>query len=209
MQRRLRAAAMARGVTMSAPETVHLAADTKLAPGVEIQPFVVFGPKVRVEAGAVIKSFSHLEGAHVGRHGQIGPYARLRHGSEIGEAARIGNFVETKNAVIGAGAKANHLSYLGDARIGAGSNIGAGTITCNYDGFRKYRTEIGEQVFIGSNTALVAPVTIDSGAMVGAGSTITADIAADGLGLARARQRTIEGGAAAFRAAKAKPKSAA
>jgi bifunctional UDP-N-acetylglucosamine pyrophosphorylase/glucosamine-1-phosphate N-acetyltransferase len=209
MQRRLRAAAMARGVTMSAPETVHLAADTELAPGVEIQPFVVFGPKVRVEAGAVIKSFSHLEGAHVGRHGQIGPYARLRPGSEIGEAARIGNFVETKNAVIGAGAKANHLSYLGDARIGAGSNIGAGTITCNYDGFRKYRTEIGEQVFIGSNTALVAPVTIDCGAMVGAGSTITADIAADGLGLARARQRTIEGGAAAFRAAKAKPKSAA
>jgi bifunctional UDP-N-acetylglucosamine pyrophosphorylase / glucosamine-1-phosphate N-acetyltransferase len=209
VQRRLRAAAMERGVIMIAPETVHLAADTELSPGVEVQPYVVFGPKVRVEEGAVIRSFSHLEGAHVGKHGQIGPYARLRPGSEIGEAAKIGNFVETKNAVIEAGAKANHLSYLGDAHIGAGSNIGAGTIACNYDGYQKYRTEIGEQVFIGSNTALVAPVTIGNGAMVGAGSTITGDLAAGDLGIARSRQRTIEGGATAFRAEKAKPKSAA
>ncbi len=204
LQRRLREDALERGVIMSAPETVHLAADTKLAPGVEIQPYVVFGPKVEVDEGAIIKSFSHLEGAHVGRKGQIGPYARLRPGSEIGDDARIGNFVETKNAVIEPGAKANHLTYLGDAHIGAKSNIGAGTITCNYDGFYKYKTEIGRGVFIGSNTALVAPVTIGHGAMVGAGSTVTEDIPADDLGIARGRQRNIESGAATFRAGKSK-----
>ena len=204
VQRRLRMAAMEQGVIMSAPETVHLSADTALAPGVEIQPYVVFGPGVRVDAGAVIKSFSHLEGAHVGKQGQIGPYARLRPGSEIGDGARIGNFVETKNAVVEPGAKANHLTYLGDAHIGAKSNIGAGTITCNYDGFYKYRTEIGQEVFIGSNTALVAPVAIGNGAMVGAGSTITGDIAADDLAIARGRQRNIEGGSATFRAGKSK-----
>lgn len=209
VQRRLRKSAMDQGVIMSAPETVHLAADTKLAPGVEIQPYVVFGPKVTVDEGAIIKSFSHLEGAHVSKNGQIGPYARLRPGSEIGEAARVGNFVETKNAVLEAGAKANHLTYLGDAHIGARSNIGAGTITCNYDGFYKYRTEIGEGVFIGSNSALVAPVTIENGAMVGAGSTITEDVSADELALARGRQRNIKGGSAMFREDKAKSKSAA
>lgn len=209
VQRRLRAAAMDRGVIMPAPETVHLAADTELAPGVEVQPYVVFGPKVTVEAGAVVKSFSHLEGAHVGKHGEIGPYARLRPGSRIGERAKIGNFVETKNTVLEAGAKANHLTYLGDAHIGAKANIGAGTITCNYDGFNKYRTEIGERVFIGSNSALVAPVTIEAGAMVGAGSVITEDIAADALGIGRSRQRNIERGSAMFRDAKTKDKSAA
>lgn len=209
VQRRLRQSAMDQGVIMSAPETVHLAADTALAPGVEVQPYVVFGPKVTVDEGAIIKSFSHLEGAHVSKNGQIGPYARLRPGSEIGEAARVGNFVETKNAVLEAGAKANHLTYLGDAYIGARSNIGAGTITCNYDGFYKYRTEIGEGVFIGSNSALVAPVTIESGAMVGAGSTITEDVSADELALARGRQRNIKGGSAMFREDKAKSKSAA
>ena len=204
VQRRLRAAAMEQGVIMPAPETVHLSADTELAPGVEVQPYVVFGPGVRVAEGAVIKSFSHLEGAHVGKDGQIGPYARLRPGSEIGEAARVGNFVETKNTVVEPGAKANHLTYLGDAHIGAKSNIGAGTITCNYDGFGKHRTEIGEAVFIGSNTALVAPVTVADGAIVGAGSTITADIAADDLAIARGRQRNIREGAARFRAGKSK-----
>ena len=204
VQRRLRQAVMDKGVTMPAPETVHLSADTDLAPGVEVQPFVVFGPKVSVAAGAVVKSFSHLEGAHVGKDGQIGPYARLRPGSEIGEGARVGNFVETKNAVLEAGAKANHLTYLGDAHVGAKSNIGAGTITCNYDGFYKYRTTIGRDVFIGSNTALVAPVSIENGAMVAAGSTITSDVAADALGIARGRQRDIEGGAASFRAKKTK-----
>jgi bifunctional UDP-N-acetylglucosamine pyrophosphorylase/glucosamine-1-phosphate N-acetyltransferase len=190
---------------MPAPETVHLSADTELAPGVEIQPYVVFGPKVRVAEGAVIKAFSHLEGAEVGEGADIGPYARLRPGSDIGKAARVGNFVETKNAVLEAGAKANHLTYLGDAHVGAKSNIGAGTITCNYDGFNKYRTEIGEGVFIGSNSALVAPVTIADGAMVGAGSTITSDVPADDLALARGRQRNIEEGSARFRDGKSKP----
>jgi len=204
VQRRLRETAMEQGVIMPAPETVHLAADTELAPGVEVQPYVVFGPNVSVAAGALIKSFSHLEGAHVGENGQIGPYARLRPGSQIGEGARVGNFVETKNAVLEPGAKANHLTYLGDAHIGAKSNIGAGTITCNYDGFYKYRTEIGRDVFIGSNSALVAPVSIGNGAMVGAGSTVTEDVPTDDLGIARGRQRNIEGGSAVFRAGKSK-----
>ncbi|MEZ5935985.1 MAG: bifunctional UDP-N-acetylglucosamine diphosphorylase/glucosamine-1-phosphate N-acetyltransferase GlmU [Alphaproteobacteria bacterium] len=204
VQGRLRSAAMERGVIMPAPETVHLSADTELAPGVELQPYVVFGPKVRVAAGAVIKSFSHLEGADIGAGAEIGPYARLRPGSEIGERAKIGNFVETKNTVLASGAKANHLTYLGDAAIGAKSNIGAGTITCNYDGFNKYRTEIGEGVFVGSNTALVAPVTIADGAMIGAGSTITEDVPADGLAIARGRQANMPEGAARFRAGKSK-----
>ncbi len=204
VQRRLRLAAMERGVIMPAPETVHMAADTELAPGVMIEPHVVFGPKVRVAEGAVIKSFSHLEGADVGADAQIGPYARLRPGSVIGDGARIGNFVETKNTVMDEGAKANHLSYLGDAHIGSKSNIGAGTITCNYDGFGKYRTEIGDGAFIGSNTALVAPVTIGDGAIVGAGSTVTLDVDADDLAVARGRQRNIEAGAARFRAGKSK-----
>ncbi len=200
VQRRLRLAAMESGVIMTAPETVHLSADTKLAPGVEVQPHVVFGPKVQVAEGAIIKSFSHLEGADVGPAAVIGPYARLRPGSEIGQQARVGNFVETKNTVLEAGAKANHLTYLGDAHIGAKSNIGAGTITCNYDGFNKYQTEIGAGVFIGSNSALVAPLTVADGAMVGAGSTITSNVPADDLALARSRQTNLPEGAARFRA---------
>lgn len=207
VQHRLRQAAMERGVIMPVPETVFLAADTELAPGVMIEPNVVFGPKVRVAEGAVVRSFSHLEGADVAAGAVIGPYARLRPGSEIGERARVGNFVETKNTVMDAGAKANHLTYLGDAHIGAKTNIGAGTITCNYDGFAKYRTEIGEGVFIGSNTALIAPVTVADGAIVGAGSTITATIAADDLAVARGRQRNIEGGAAQFRARRTNSKN--
>ncbi|MEM9443477.1 MAG: bifunctional UDP-N-acetylglucosamine diphosphorylase/glucosamine-1-phosphate N-acetyltransferase GlmU [Pseudomonadota bacterium] len=200
VQRRLRLAAMESGVIMTAPDTVHLSADTKLAPGVEVQPHVVFGPKVQVAEGAIIKSFSHLEGADVGPAAVIGPYARLRPGSEIGQQARVGNFVETKNTVLEAGAKANHLTYLGDAHIGAKSNIGAGTITCNYDGFNKYQTEIGAGVFIGSNSALVAPLTVADGAMVGAGSTITSNVPADDLALARSRQTNLPEGAARFRA---------
>ncbi|MGI9420022.1 MAG: bifunctional UDP-N-acetylglucosamine diphosphorylase/glucosamine-1-phosphate N-acetyltransferase GlmU [Geminicoccaceae bacterium] len=202
VQRRLRDAAMEQGVIMTAPETVHLSADTELAPGVEIEPYVVFRPKVRVAEGALIRAFSHLEGADVGAGAQIGPYARLRPGSEVGERARIGNFVETKNTVMDAGAKANHLTYLGDAHVGARANVGAGTITCNYDGFFKYRTEIGEGAFIGSNSALVAPVTVGDGAIVGAGSTITNDVGGDDLAIARGRQRNIKEGGARFKAEK-------
>ncbi len=200
VQARLRLAALEAGVSMPAPDTVHLAADTELAPGVEIEPYVVFGPKVSVGANAVIHAFSHLEGVTVGPRASIGPFARLRPGTTIGEAARIGNFVETKNAKLEAGAKANHLTYLGDARIGAGSNIGAGTITCNYDGVAKHHTEIGTGVFIGSNTALVAPVTIGDRALIGAGSTITADVEADALAVARGRQRNLPGRASEIRA---------
>lgn len=202
VQRRLREAAMERGVIMRAPETVHLSADTELAPGAEIEPYVVFGPDVRVAEGAIIQSFTHMEGASIGEGAQIGPYARLRPGSEIGEGAKLGNFVETKKTVMAPGAKANHLSYLGDAHVGEKSNIGAGTIICNYDGFGKYRTEIGKGVFVGSNTALVAPVTLADGAMVGAGSTITNPVNTDDLAIARGRQKNIEDGAARFRASR-------
>src|SRR5690242_8804945 len=160
LQRRLRAAAHELGVTMVAPETVFLAADTKLGRDVTIEPFVVFGPGVTVEDGATIRSFSHLDGAHVGKGTTVGPYARLRPGARLGPDVRIGNFVEVKEAEIGAGVRANHLSYIGDSRVGAGANIGAGTITCNYDGQHKHITDIGEGAFIGSNSALVAPVKI-------------------------------------------------
>ena len=202
LQGRLRRAAMAQGVTLVAPDTVFLACDTALAPGVEIGPYVVFGPGVEVAEGAQIHSFSHLEGVRIGPNARIGPFARLRPGAEIGESVHIGNFVEVKNATFEAGAKANHLSYIGDATIGARSNIGAGTITCNYDGFGKYRTELGERVFIGSNTALVAPVTIGDGAIIGAGSTIDHDVPPDSLSIGRARQTDLPGGAARFRAKK-------
>lgn len=199
LQRRLRAAAMEAGVTLVAPETVHLSADTRLAPDVVVEPYVVFGPGVIVEEGAVIHAFSHLEGAHVGRNASIGPYARLRPGSRIGERARIGNFVETKAAVIEAGAKANHLSYIGDARVGSGANVGAGTITCNYDGAAKHHTDIGAGAFIGSNSALVAPVRIGEGAYVGSGSVITEDVPADALALGRGRQVVKQGWAKRLR----------
>lgn len=199
LQRRLRREAMDRGVIMTAPETVQLSYDTQLEAGAEIEPFVVFGPGVHVASGARIRSFSHLEGARVGQDAVVGPYARLREGSEIGQAARIGNFVETKNAVLGQGAKANHLTYLGDCSIGQRSNIGAGTITCNYDGFNKSRTEIGDHVFVGSNTALVAPVIIGEGALIGAGSTITAQVPAEALAIARGRQTVRKGAARVLR----------
>lgn len=193
MQRRLRAAALEAGVTMVAPETVFLAADTRLAPDVTIEPYVVFGPGVTVEAGAVIHAFSHLEGAHVGAGASVGPYARLRPGTRLGPKTRIGNFVEVKAAEIEAGAKANHLSYIGDARVGAGANVGAGTITCNYDGTAKHRTDIGAGAFIGSNSALVAPVAIGDNAYVGSGSVITDDVPSGALALGRGRQVVKEG----------------
>jgi bifunctional UDP-N-acetylglucosamine pyrophosphorylase / glucosamine-1-phosphate N-acetyltransferase len=188
LQQRLRQAALKAGVTMIAPETVFLSADTAFGKDVVIEPYVVFGEKVTVEDGAVIHAFSHLAGAHVGKKCSVGPFARLRPGTRLGEGARIGNFVETKEAAIGAGAKANHLSYIGDASVGANANIGAGTITCNYDGTAKHRTTIGQDAFIGSNTALVAPVEIGDGAYVGSGSVITGNVPADALALARARQ---------------------
>jgi bifunctional UDP-N-acetylglucosamine pyrophosphorylase/glucosamine-1-phosphate N-acetyltransferase len=194
MQDRLRAAALDGGVTMTAPETVFLTHDTKLAPDVTVGPHVVFGPKVVVEEGAEIRAFSHLEGAHVGPGALVGPYARLRPGARIGAEAHIGNFVEVKNAEIETGAKANHLSYIGDARVGSGANIGAGTITCNYDGYNKFHTDIGARAFIGSNTALVAPVKVGDGAIVGAGSTVTKDVAGDDLVVVRGETKTISGG---------------
>ena len=202
MQRRLRALALEAGVGMTAPETVFLSHDTVLEADVHIGPFVVFGPGVKIESGAEIKSHCHLEGAHVGRGALIGPYARLRPGARIEEDVHIGNFVEVKNATIEKGAKANHLTYLGDARVGAGANIGAGTITCNYDGFDKHHTDIGAGAFIGSNSALVAPVSIADGTYVGAGSVITKSTAKDGLAVTRAEQKDIPGWAEKFRARK-------
>ena len=201
LQKRLREAAMAAGATLIAPETVFLSADTVLAPDVTVHPHVVFGPGVRVAEGAVIHSFSHLEDATVGEGAIVGPYARLRPGAAVGEGAHVGNFVELKNTVLGPGAKANHLAYLGDAEIGPGANIGAGTITCNYDGYGKYRTVIGANAFIGSNAALVAPVTIGDGAIVAAGSTITSDVGSDALAFGRARQEARPGRARDFREA--------
>ncbi|MCB5945461.1 bifunctional UDP-N-acetylglucosamine diphosphorylase/glucosamine-1-phosphate N-acetyltransferase GlmU [Acidocella sp. KAb 2-4] len=189
-QTRARAAAMADGVGMQAPETVFLAADTVLGEDVLIGPHVVFGPGVVVERGVEIKAFSHLEGCVVRAGAVIGPYARLRPGADVGEDAHVGNFVELKAATLGKGAKANHLTYIGDAEIGAGSNIGAGTITCNYDGKAKHKTIIGEKAFIGSNTALVAPVRVGAGALVGAGSVITKDVPDGALAVARGRQVT-------------------
>src|SRR5512143_3652939 len=179
---------MEAGVTMVAPETVFLSADTKFGKDVTVEPNVVFGPGVAVDDGAVIRSFSHLEGARVGKGARVGPFARLRPGAELGADVHIGNFVEVKAATVEDGAKANHLAYIGDARVGAGANIGAGTITCNYDGAAKHRTDIGKGAFIGSNSALVAPVKIGDGAYVGSGSVITADVPADALALERAEQ---------------------
>ena len=201
-QKRLRRAAMREGATLIAPETVFFSHDTKLGRDVVIEPNVVFGPGVTVADGVVIHAFSHLEGASVASGAQIGPYARLRKGSDIGEDAKIGNFVEVKGARFDRGAKANHLSYIGDAHVGAKANIGAGTITCNYDGFGKYRTEIGAGAFVGSNSSLVAPVSVGAGAYVGSGSVITKDVAADALAVARGRQVVKEDWAKRFRAGK-------
>ncbi len=199
IQRRLRLAAMQAGATLVAPETVFFSHDTVLAPDVLVEPHVVFGPGVTVAEGVVIHSFSHLEGATLAKGVAIGPYARLRPGAKLGEGAKVGNFVEIKQADIGKGAKVNHLSYVGDASIGARANIGAGVITCNYDGFLKYRTIIGADAFIGSNSSLIAPVEVGAGAYVGSGSVVTSNVEADALAVARGRQADIAGWATAFR----------
>jgi bifunctional UDP-N-acetylglucosamine pyrophosphorylase / glucosamine-1-phosphate N-acetyltransferase len=198
-QRRLRQAALEAGVTLIAPETVYLCADTQFGRDVVIEPYVVFGEKVTIDDGAVIHSFCHIAGAHVGKGVSVGPFARLRSGTRLGDGARIGNFVEVKETVVEAGAKANHLSYIGDAFVGANANVGAGTITCNYDGAAKHRTEIGKDAFIGSNSALVAPVKIGDGAYVGSGSVITQNVPADALALGRSRQTVKEGWATRLR----------
>jgi bifunctional UDP-N-acetylglucosamine pyrophosphorylase/glucosamine-1-phosphate N-acetyltransferase len=205
-QQRLRRSAMLGGATLIAPETVFLSHDTQIGRDVTIEPHVVIGRGVSIADGAVIHAFSHLEGASVGPGAQIGPYARLRPGARLAAQAKIGNFVEIKSADIGEGAKVNHLSYIGDASVGARSNIGAGVITCNYDGFFKYRTMIGEGAFVGSNTALVAPVAIGDGAYIGSGSVITRDVAADALAVGRARQMEKGGWASAFRARQSEKK---
>ncbi len=199
LQTRLRANAMANGVTLVDPATVWFSADTQLGRDVTVQPNVFFGPGVVVGNDVEIRAFCHVEGATIEAGAVIGPYARLRPGTVVGAGARIGNFVETKNTVLGPGAKANHLTYLGDAQVGAKANVGAGTITCNYDGFGKHLTSIGEGAFIGSNTALVAPVRIGKGAIVGAGSIITEDVAADALAVGRGPQEARPGAAKRFR----------
>lgn len=192
-QTRMRVAALENGATLTDPETVWFALDTHLGRDVVIGPNVVFGPGVTLENGATIHAFCHLEGCHVSRGAVVGPFARLRPGAELGEETRVGNFVEVKNAVVGEGAKINHLSYVGDAEIGAGANIGAGTITCNYDGVSKHHTLIGSGAFIGSNSALVAPVSIGSDAIIAAGSVITSDVPDGALGFGRARQEIKPG----------------
>ena len=206
VQARLRHAAMANGATLIQPGSVVFCHDTVLGQDVTIEPHVVFGPGVQVESGATIRAFSHLEGCTVRGGAVVGPYARLRPGTVVGPFAHVGNFVELKNTTLGVGAKANHLSYLGDSDIGAKTNIGAGTITCNYDGFVKYRTTIGEGVFVGSDSVLVAPVKLGDGAFVAAGSVITQDVAADAMAFGRARQAEKPGAAAEFRAARQKNK---
>jgi bifunctional UDP-N-acetylglucosamine pyrophosphorylase / glucosamine-1-phosphate N-acetyltransferase len=204
MQFRLRKAAMGGGATLVAPELVFFSYDTRLGRDVVVEPHVVFGPGVVVEKGATIRAFSHIEGAHVSANAIIGPFARLRRGASIGEQAHIGNFVEVKNASVGRKAKANHLAYLGDATVGEGANIGAGTITCNYDGFDKHRTNIGDGAFIGTNSSLVAPVRIGEGAYIASGSVITDDVPKDALALGRGRQAVKIGWARTFRERKRK-----
>ncbi|MEM5517411.1 bifunctional UDP-N-acetylglucosamine diphosphorylase/glucosamine-1-phosphate N-acetyltransferase GlmU [Henriciella sp. AS95] len=205
-QSRRRRELLESGVTMTAPETVFFAHDTIIENDVVIEPNVVFAPGVHVRTGAVIRAFSHLEGAIVDEGAQIGPYARLRPGARIGEGARIGNFVEVKKTKVGKGAKANHLAYLGDGDVGANANLGAGTIFCNYDGFLKYQTRIGEGAFVGSNSALVAPVTIGKGAYVGSGSVITEDVSPDALAIGRGRQVEKADWATSFRVEMAEKK---
>jgi bifunctional UDP-N-acetylglucosamine pyrophosphorylase/glucosamine-1-phosphate N-acetyltransferase len=199
-QDRLRRRVMEEGTTLIDPSTVYLSYDTILGRDVVVEPGVWFGPGVTVEEGARIKAFCHIEGARIGEKVTVGPFARIRPGTELRPGSRVGNFVEVKNATIGEDAKANHLTYIGDASVGARVNIGAGTITCNYDGYAKYRTEIGEDAFVGSNSALVAPVKVGKGAYIGSGSVITKDVEADALAVARGRQADIKGWAARFRA---------
>ena len=206
-QTRLKAAAMQGGVTFLDPSRVTLSHDTQFGRDVLVEPDVFFGPGVKVGDGVTIRAFSHLVGADIGPNSIIGPFARLRPGASIGEGAHIDNFVEVKNTVIEKGAKANHLTYLGDARVGEGANIGAGTITCNYDGFDKHHTDIGAGAFIGSNTALVAPIRVGDGAITGAGSTITKDVGKDALAVERTHQKQLGGWAERFRARKKSEKA--
>ncbi len=205
-QRRKRTAAMEAGVTLIDPATVYFAWDTSIANDATIEPNVYFGPGVRIETGATIRANSHIEGAHIGPGANVGPFARLRPGAMLSAEAKVGNFVEIKNAVLGEGAKAPHLTYIGDATVGAYANIGAGTITCNYDGFSKHRTEIGDRAFIGSNSSLVAPVTIGAGAYIGSGSVITKSVEPDALAVARGRQADFKNWAKRFRATNVGPK---
>jgi len=207
MQARLRKQALEAGVTLIAPDTVYLAADTTFGKDVTIEPFVVIGPGVSIGDGAVIHSFSHIVQAAIGKKTSVGPYARLRPGTSLGDGARIGNFVETKAAILEAGVKVNHLSYIGDAHVGANSNIGAGTITCNYDGFSKHKTIIGEGAFIGTNSSLVAPVKIGNGAYIGSGSVITKEVPDDALAVERSPQVNREGGAKRYREMKTRAKT--
>ena len=200
VQDEMRFRALSAGASMTDPHTVWFSFDTKLGRDVTIGPNVAFGPGVTVGDGVEIRGFCHIEGATIAAGAVVGPFARLRPGARIGRDAHIGNFVEIKNADIGPGAKANHLAYVGDARVGAGANIGAGTITCNYDGFAKHRTDIGAGAFVGSNTALVAPVRIGAGAVIGAGSAISGDVPGDALALTRPERRTVKGWAARQRA---------
>ncbi|MFQ5765510.1 MAG: DapH/DapD/GlmU-related protein, partial [Rhodospirillales bacterium] len=209
LQDRLREAAMAGGATLLDPGSVLFSFDTRLGRDVTVGPGVQFGPGVSVGDGAEIRAYCHIEGATIAAGARIGPFARLRPGADIARDARIGNFVEVKNAVVEAGAKANHLAYVGDARVGAGANVGAGTITCNYDGVAKHHTDIGAGAFIGSNVALVAPVKVGDGAVVGAGSVVTRDVGKDALAVARAAQTEIRGGAKRVAKRKAKNKNKA
>ncbi|HCX14456.1 MAG TPA: bifunctional UDP-N-acetylglucosamine diphosphorylase/glucosamine-1-phosphate N-acetyltransferase GlmU [Rhodospirillaceae bacterium] len=206
-QQRSRKAAMAGGATLIDPDTVYFSADTKIGRDVEIGPFTVFGPGVSIDDNVHIKGFCHFEGAHVSADAIVGPYGRLRPGAMIGPGAHIGNFVEVKNAKVEKGAKINHLSYVGDARVGAKANVGAGTITANYDGFRKHRTDIGEGVSIGSNTVLVAPITVGSGAILGAGAVVHKDVPAEALAINSSRQENHKGRAAKYRKIKQDEKS--
>lgn len=206
MQRRLRRRAMEAGATLEHPDTVILQHDTFLEPDCRVEANVVFGKGVTVRSGATIRAFSHLEEAEIGAGSSVGPFARLRGGVVLGEEVRVGNFVEVKNATFGKGAKASHLTYVGDASVGAAANLGAGTITCNYDGFLKSRTEIGPGAFIGSNSALVAPVTIGEGAIIGAGSTVTRDVAKDDMVVVRGKKVEVPGGAKRFREQRARQK---
>lgn len=199
-QTRIRNQMMDDGVMLSDPSSVYFSYDTRIGRDVTIEPNVYFGPAVEVADGANIRAFSHLEGAKVGPKAEIGPFARLRPGADLAQGAKVGNFVEVKNAKVGAGAKLNHLSYIGDADIGANTNVGAGTITCNYDGLNKHRTQIGEGVFVGSNTSLIAPVTLGDSAYIASGSVITTDVPAGAVAFGRARQENKDGYAAKIRA---------
>ena len=207
MQARLRKAALEAGVTLIAPETVYLAADTTFGKDVTIEPFVVIGPGVSISDGAVIHSFSHIVQASIGKKALVGPYARVRPGTSLGDGAKIGNFVEVKGSTLEAGVKVNHLSYIGDAHLGAKANIGAGTVTCNYDGFSKHKTTIGEGAFVGTNSSLVAPIKIGNRAYIGSGSVITKDVPDDAMAVERSPQTNREDGAKRYRELKTRNKA--